>query len=399
MLLEILIALILGCIVGTFSGLTPGIHINLISLLVLAASPILLHYFSPIALAVFIVSMAIIHTFTDSIPSIFLGAPESDTALAVLPGHRLLLKGRGYEAIILMATGSLVALIISILLIPAVIPFLKIVYPFLNKYMAYILIIVVVYLVLREKSRLWALVIFLLSGVLGIVVFNLPMLKDPLFPMLSGLFGISMLLVSLKDKVKIPEQKITFPDLSRKDYLKSFTGCVIGGSLTSFFPGLGPAQGAIIGSEIAGNQKEEAFLMMVGGISTLNMIFSIVGLYAINKARNGAIVIMSKILENFTLNNLLLVIGVILITSFIAIFLTLKLTKLFSKLITKVNYQKLCFGIIILVCSLVLLLTSWIGFLVMIVSVSIGLIAPLKDISRNHLMGCLILPVIFYFIL
>jgi len=39
-------------------------------------------------------------------PSIFLGAPEADTALAVLPGHALLMEGRGEEAVRLSAIGS-----------------------------------------------------------------------------------------------------------------------------------------------------------------------------------------------------------------------------------------------------------------------------------------------------
>ena len=38
MFLEITIALLLGVLAGTFTGLIPGIHVNLISLMVLSAS-------------------------------------------------------------------------------------------------------------------------------------------------------------------------------------------------------------------------------------------------------------------------------------------------------------------------------------------------------------------------
>jgi len=42
--------------------------------------------FAPFYIAVIILSNSIAHTFLDIIPSIFLGAPEADTALAGAPG-------------------------------------------------------------------------------------------------------------------------------------------------------------------------------------------------------------------------------------------------------------------------------------------------------------------------
>ena len=99
MFLEILLALILGIGFGIITGLIPGIHVNLIAILLISLSAYLLEFVSVFSVAIFIFSMALTHTFLDMIPSIFLGAPNEDTALAVLPGHRMLLDGIGYEAI------------------------------------------------------------------------------------------------------------------------------------------------------------------------------------------------------------------------------------------------------------------------------------------------------------
>jgi putative membrane protein len=63
---------------GIVSGLTPGIHINLVSVLVVSLSPKLSGLVSPLSLVVFIVSMGITHTFLDFIPSIFLGVPDAE---------------------------------------------------------------------------------------------------------------------------------------------------------------------------------------------------------------------------------------------------------------------------------------------------------------------------------
>jgi len=132
MFLEFLIAIFLGIMFGIFTGIIPGIHINLVSLLLVSLSVYLLGIFSFTALGVFIIAMAITHTFIDILPAIFLGAPDADTALGVLPGHRLLLEGKGYEAVKLTVIGGL-----SMLLYLKFLPLrkqqkTKISYPFLS---------------------------------------------------------------------------------------------------------------------------------------------------------------------------------------------------------------------------------------------------------------------------
>ena len=103
MLLEILLAILIGILIGTITGLIPGVHINLVGAFLIGVSASFLFFVGPVYLAVFIVAMAITHTFVDFIPSIFLGCPDTDTELSVLPGHELLKKGQGYEAIVLTA--------------------------------------------------------------------------------------------------------------------------------------------------------------------------------------------------------------------------------------------------------------------------------------------------------
>src|SRR3989344_5244679 len=99
MLIEILVFISLGILAGIVTGLTPGIHINLVSLLIISSTPALMDYTTPLMLGIMIVSMAVTHTFLDAIPSIYLGAPDPDTILNILPGHKLLLEGKGFEAV------------------------------------------------------------------------------------------------------------------------------------------------------------------------------------------------------------------------------------------------------------------------------------------------------------
>ena len=99
MFIEILIAILVGILCGIITGLTPGIHVNLVATTLLALSPILLSHFNALSLAVFIMSLAVTHSFLDTIPSTYLGAPENENALSVLPAQKMLLRGEGYHAV------------------------------------------------------------------------------------------------------------------------------------------------------------------------------------------------------------------------------------------------------------------------------------------------------------
>src|SRR3989344_7545032 len=117
MLIEIILFLCFGVLVGIFTGLIPGVHINMIGTLIASSSLFILAAINPIYLIVFIVSMSITHVFIDFIPSIFLGAPESGTELSVLPGHEMLKQGLGHQAVRLTAFGCLLGIFIFVLMI------------------------------------------------------------------------------------------------------------------------------------------------------------------------------------------------------------------------------------------------------------------------------------------
>ncbi len=397
MLGEILSAILLGILAGIVTGLMPGVHVNLVSATLLSTSAFFLGFTQVTTLAVFIISMAVIHTFLDVIPSIYLGAPEADTAMGVLPGHRMLLQGRGYEAIKLTVIGSFGSLIAVLLATPLLLAVMRAAQPVLEPWIGWILLAVVVAMTLREKKRLLAAFLFLLSGALGIVVLNLGV-TQPLFPLLSGLFGLSTMLISLNQKVNIPPQQIRAElPLQKRQMLASVGIASVVGSFVGFFPGLGPAQAAVIGSQfLRGGNKN--FLILVGGLSTANMMASLVTFYALDKARNGAIVAVREMLGAISLGQLTLFLLVGLIAGCAGIALTLFFAKRFASWLQRVPYPWLCWSVIALIAVLVPLVSGWLGLLVLAVSTLVGMIAPLTNVSRSQAMGCLLLPVIVWFL-
>ena len=399
MILEIFLALFLGVLCGIVTGLVPGIHVNLVSVLLISFSAVLLTYTSPIVLAVFIISLAITHTFLDAIPSIYLGAPNEAQALNVLPGHRLLMKGLGHNAIMYTVIGALGSLLLSLILFPLFILTMDKISPLINQIIGYLLIAVMAYMILKEKKWLQCLVVFLLSGALGLLVFSIPNLEQPLFHLLSGLFGFSILVESLRQKSVIPKQKTAPLTISKKNLVKSVSAASGMGFIAAFLPGFGSGQAAIIATNAVGDIGDEGFLTLVGGLNTASMAISIAAAYVLQKARNGAIVAVNELMGFVGFKEMILFMGVALAAGGVAALLTIYLSKVFAKYIVKVNYTKLLLGIIIFITMLALYFDGFIGLTILLTATAIGLVTSTFGVGKNHLMGCLILPVILFFIL
>ncbi|MEM4243045.1 MAG: tripartite tricarboxylate transporter permease, partial [Candidatus Woesearchaeota archaeon] len=210
-------AFFLGILSGLIAGLVPGIHINLISSLLLAGSGFILEYFTAKELAVFIVAMGITHAFVEVVPSIFLGAPDDSSALVMLPGHKMLHKGLGYDAVRFATTGALGCLFLTVAAFPLLIWAFPLLFRALKPVLGWLLLALIAILILKEKRDWWkALIVFSLTGLLGFVVLKKLTLEQPLLPLLSGLFGASSLALSLFERTKIPVQIGRFARLDKK---------------------------------------------------------------------------------------------------------------------------------------------------------------------------------------
>ena len=256
-----------GWIFGLFTGMVPGIHTNNIAA-VLAGSSAVLYFvgLTPVFVSVVILSCAISHTFHNIIPAIFLGAPGEDTVLAVLPGHRLLLAGEGYTAVRLSALGSVGSILISPFLMIPMAFFLHRFYPVLEPYMGWFLLILSLIILLSEKelpSIVRATFVFLAAGFLGLLAFGLDGALNPvsafsetsvLMPLLSGLFGVPQIIISLLTDSEIPtvrEKNDPFPNslLIRNTIIGTAAGAFV-----SWIPGISSSVAAILAGVFTGKQ-------------------------------------------------------------------------------------------------------------------------------------------------
>ncbi len=414
----LLLSIFIGLILGLFTGLTPGIHVNNAALFLVGISPALYALgFAPIYIAIIIISNSISHTFLDIIPAIFLGAPGDDTALAVLPGHKLLLQGRGKEAIRLSAFGSAASVAVSLLLLAPVALFFLAVYPFLEKHMPLVLLAIALLLIASERSKaisfkqrlkfkIFAAIVFTLSGAIGSFAFKHAYLMQPvielsepsiLFPLLSGLFGASTLIISLYTHTAIPPQRSEKLSLSGGKLARgAFIGS-ISGSLVAWLPGVSAGVATVLARLAIKDEEDEAgeFLVSVNGVNTANAIFGLIALFVIGKTRSGAMVAVNTVLDmEFSPALITLFLLVIVAVAIVSYFLTILIGMNISVFLPRVNYPRFCLGILIFLALSVLLLTGLFGFAVFAISIPVGLLPAFMHVRRTHSMGVIMLPLI-----
>jgi putative membrane protein len=399
-MIEILSMTLLGILCGTFTGIIPGVHTNL-----LATTTAALYTagrfgsLDQLSIGVMVFSMAITHTFLSFIPTTFLGVPEGDTALSMLPSHYYVTQGKAHEAILLTLIGSLTSCMATIISLPLFMLLITTSYSFIKTHIPMLLILIAFTLIMQEKKKLKACYIFLAAGVLGIFSLNMNALTNPLLPLLSGLFGVPALMLAMIKETKLPKQQISFPKIKIKSFIKSITTALTTGSIFSFLPSVGPAQAAVFSSLLTKEKSREAYLIIVGSLNTINIIISIITLYLIDKARNGTIVVISEIIPEVTITTIMVYISIILIIACPVTFLTIVISRKFCDIVTKIKYKTIAIIVVIGIILMSLFIAGPISLLVLITATAIGTIPAIESISRNHLMGCLMLPTILFYIM
>ena len=276
-----LAALAIGVMLGTLTGLIPGFHVNNVALILLALSPALLELGIPLyAVAAIIVSTGTVHTFLNYIPSALIGAPDGDTALSLLPGHRMLLSGHAARGVAWSARGSQLGLLLSLPLIlvarVAFGPELGL-YDGLRSILPFLLLSISLLLLATETTRLdWpdpvqrltrgrlgqssrfagflvATSFFLLAGMYGWAVFELPATSplgmpdaSLLLPSLAGLFGIANLLDIYATTSHLPPQKEDWHLPPARPLVAPCFWSSVAGACMGVLPGMTASQATVL---------------------------------------------------------------------------------------------------------------------------------------------------------
>lgn len=394
-MIELLLYTLAGCLVGIITGITPGLHINNVAVFIL--SVYFAYGYNPLFLSAFIIGVAVTHSFLDFVPSLFLGAPDPTMALCVLPGHKMLLEGKGYEALCLSVVGGVIGMFLLIISLPFMLKIIPVVYTTIRPYIHLLLIGAICFLIMKGKKRVLSLGLLLMAGIFGLIVTNTPYINANYIylPVFSGLFGLSSLLMSLKLN-KMPKQEIGFECSAREGIKGSFNG-FIGGTLAGILPGLGSAQTAALLESFSKERDERRYLMAVGCMGTIDVILSIIAIFIIGNPRSGSAVVINKIMSGIDFKIMLIFVGLCFISAGIAGFLSLEIGKRFVYLLEKVNYTKIVVGVILFIATFTFYMTGIAGIIILVTAAAFGIFTKLNEIRMGMLMGVLLVPTILFF--
>lgn len=410
-ILFILYMSIAGACIGTISGLVPGIHVNTLAALMLTFYPDLERLLStfipsdnvPVCVASCVISASVVHSFVDFVPSVFIGAPDPDDVLSMLPGHRLFSEGRGMVAVRSAAIGSAVGACASIAI---AVPMQYLLIIGLGEYLdgltVAVLSIVLLMMIFSESNidrGLWALAIVFLSGFLGYFCMNTDIPcrglfnnGNILFPLLTGLFGIPALLQSLR-RTESAEQTDgeRYPIGPIPGIKGVMTGCI-----TGWFPGITATAGAIVSGTVTPEREPEGFISMVASIGTASAVMMLVTMSVSGKGRSGTMLVIKDILGDsvigFMNGSFLLLLLSVAIAALLGYELTIFSGKMMSSLVSRMDIAGVNRFSIVLMISLVSLMTGPFGLAVLTVSTIMGFLPIYADVSRVHLTGCLMIP-------
>jgi len=388
----------IGILLGTMSGIIPGVHANTLAGVLLSFQAVLLSFFGPVALAGAMFAALITHTFVDAIPSTFLGIPDADTSLAVLPAHALCLEGNGEEAVRIAALGSACAMVIAVPLSIVCFFLLPPLQPFIDWWIGILLIASVGYIIVTGECPGWGLALFLVSGALGIFTLHYSFLSwhtlaggsAILMPLLTGLFGVSVLLTASQGIM--PEQHFRGIRMKERTIMKCSILGTIAGVAVGWLPGLSTASAnGVLASLINYDTDRRAYILATNAANTANAFIGLAALFALSRMRNGVMVALSELplpsMSEMT------VIGVL--AAFSAYIITIVLSRSADKF-NGINGKLLNRSVIGFILVLSFIITGPFGTAILIIATILGLVPYLVNIPRVYCMGVIMVPVILF---
>lgn len=431
----------LGGLIGGFSGLMPGMHPNTLAALI-AISPFMalimplvpneLEYSNIIIFGSFLISILLAHSLTEMIPTAFMGIPNDDTIVALLPSQRLFASGRWDLLIECTMVGSLGAVILfAIIFIPICGimggPFEL--YRSIKGFFAIILIGIAILVIVsagRARRILSSAAIFLLSGIFGLVVLTLSIpqsitelipsdiwVNDSscfLLPAFSGFFSVPSLIL-MKKKKQSPKFIAQSQEEVEVPRLTSLLRSILPSTLVGWIPGITNAYAttlSFIGLRMKSSSLASAcrYLVTYSATNVGGSLHSIIAFFVIGRARNGIIESINDQIGQMDVLPFEIIQPPMMLLCFLwsacigAVVGALILRTIGSWILQNNRFEfgrYVRIGIIVFIMSLVIAISGPAGLLVLFTSVVLAVLTINMCVSRIHLMGFILFPVIVHF--
>ncbi len=387
-----------GVLLGFLAGLVPGLHPNIVAAWIVgwwATGSI----DSGCALAL-IVSMGVAHSFSNIVPSLLVGVPDESTSLIVLPVHRMALSGRAREALVLYSLGGRCSITLLVafswflwLLVP-------IVYSLLRRVLWVVLFGACYWLVFSSRNRWHALVLLLASGLWGLGVSSMTLSSWKLLgPLLSGLFGLSTIIVAWsKSPARIECENRTFIEPGVV-WHGSLAG-LLGGLLAGLVPGIGCGECGAIATRLVSREsdrnRDARIVACMGSLGTIDVLASLLAIVLVGNPRSG-IAIAANLVSGRGIESVLSGVGWCLFSCGLSCMLLVYFGSILLWTASRIEPRVLGFvgGSCIVLVSLAL--SGVLGLVVLGGSCLLGIACHAARVRKSVLMGCLLVPAFLFF--
>jgi putative membrane protein len=411
---------LLGTLLASTLALVPALHVYNVAGLILLASLRIPNLIGGDALAMLLLGMVIGYAILNTVPAIFLGAPDDSTIFVVLPGQKYLLQARGYEAAVLTGLGGMggIAILVALTPIAAQVfgPLRQIVSPHLH----WILASIIAYMLMAEwpkggdhgtralarfldawKGLAAGLLTFILSGLLGFVLlFKSPVPAEVSFqnllPAFVGLFGMPWVLENIVSSTQIPKQHLADSiDASPGLIARGIGAGALGGLFAAIFPIVTGGIGGYLAGHATAQRDDRIFIISQGASKVVYYVGALWFFFTPNVhiAKGGLAGMLSTVYTPLGPGIYYTTVAVIAICGALAFLLLLLYSRAAIWFVSRFNYRYVSAATLVLLLAVVGALTGLGGLAIAFIGTMIGAIPVLWGSRRMNCMGVLLLPV------
>lgn len=412
-------AAIIGALAGGFAGCIPALHIyNLLGAIMLLTGGLLSGTIPMEWVDAVITGMIVGWVIVNSLPAILLSSPDESALFTVLPGHRYLMKGRGYDAVLLTAagaTGGIAALLLTSVVVPYLLPPI---HATLSPHYHWIIWTVIAFMLLSEwpqgrtaalppmerflsgtRNATMGLLTFALSGLLGFLLLYRPSLVSTspgqtLMPAFAGLFAVPWLVMNLVSRTRLPPQHTSARlQMTSREILHGVVSGTMGGAFAAVIPVVSGGIGGMLAGHATTLREERAFLISQGASKAVYYGGAILLWFVPNLhlARGGGAAFLRSLHSPLPNSCALIVAGIALATATALLALPF-FARTLIRIINRIGHGTVSWISLGLIILIVGAMTGPRGWFVMTIASGIGLIPALSGARRMNGLGIILLP-------
>ncbi len=422
LMLKVLVSTLAGTLVSAVIGCLPAMHVyNFAALFVVFHAAVSKSALGsdPYVMMPFMMGLIVGWAILNTVPAVFLGAPDESSMLMVFPTQKYLMQGRGYEAAALTAIGSLGGVVCLLIVAPFLGRILPIVRGVLNPNIFWILMLIVAYMVLSEfpkggdhgatrlarlldawKSLSAGILTLLLAGWLGFILLRRPISTEFAFsnimPAFVGMFGVPWVIQNIVSGTEVPKQYIPKSiDCSGFIIFRGVSAGFLGGGFAAFFPIVTGGIGGLLAGHACAQNDERAFIISQGASKLVYYVgaFLLFFVPVAGITRGGLANMMRTMFVPRGVADYCMIVASVALGGALAFLLLGVLSRGTIWLIQRVDYRYASWAALLFMVLIVIGITGWPGLLLMFVSTGIGMIPVVFHSRRSNCMGVLLIPV------